>query len=425
MVICVPNLKSQTVWSEVNIGAAQVYVNEPVEVTISVYTSTWFTQGIDPGNIKVNGAFTTYFRPLSSSITKNGKTYASVQLFYHVFPYQEKDVEFPALNIEVETPPEGGFKGVKKVLKTAPKVIKVKPVPPGFDKSGWLVADNVSVTDQWQNNLKQVKVGDVLTRNIQIGVDGTVAELIPPLKWDSISGVSQYPSRSEVENQKGKTTISASRTETMRFLLEKEGEVMIPEMVIRWYNAKQKRMYKRTLKAVELEIRPNPDLGLLESIKDSMQVAQKQVDEAEVQPFSVFGLSLRNAIAMLILVIVFVVLIVRFMPKYVGYLKLKKQKYRQSEPYFFKQFIAAVQHKESKNITNSLYRWLDQLHIREPNMRHFIKKYGSDELWRDVAAIESNGHADINIQVKEWKNARRNYLQQKVGKIHDGNWINP
>ena len=62
-------------FSEVNIDRSKVYVGEPVEVSVGIYTSTWFTKGVNFGNIKVNGAFTVYFRSVSSSKQMNGKNY--------------------------------------------------------------------------------------------------------------------------------------------------------------------------------------------------------------------------------------------------------------------------------------------------------------------------------------------------------------
>ena len=60
-------------FSDVKLNQSSVYVGQPVELTVLVYTSTWFTRGIDPGNIKVNGAFTVYFRSVSSTKQSSGK----------------------------------------------------------------------------------------------------------------------------------------------------------------------------------------------------------------------------------------------------------------------------------------------------------------------------------------------------------------
>ena len=95
------SVQAQKLWSQVQLNRSSTYVGQPVEVSIFVYTSTWFTSGIDPGNIKVDGAFTTYFRPVSVSLQQGRTTYPGVQLIYHVFPFDEKDIVFPSLTLEV------------------------------------------------------------------------------------------------------------------------------------------------------------------------------------------------------------------------------------------------------------------------------------------------------------------------------------
>lgn len=416
---------AQTLWSEVKLDHSSVYVGEPIQVTISVFTSTWFTKGVDPGNIKVNGAFTVYFRPLSTSKVKDGKTYSGVQLFYHVFPYEMNSLEFPTLSIEVETPKEGGYKGEKKTLKTEAKHINVKPIPPGMDKDLWLVANDVTVNDTWSSNLKNAKVGDVLERSIQLSAGGTVSELIPPFKWDSISGLSLYPTRSIVNNQKSKTAIGASRKETMRFLLEEEGEIQFPEFVFRWYNPSQQKMYKRTLKAVTIQVQPNPDLGMLASIRDSLQLdANKVVVDNEDQQITIFGLTLPYFIALVIAILLFIWGVLKIVPNLVNRVRLRQQRYLQSELYFFKQFVKAARKNDYKRAINAMYEWLDRLHLYEPTAQYFTHNFGNKDLQNVVYNFEEKkGLNDWNLQ--EWKKARQSYLNQPTVKVNDNNWINP
>jgi hypothetical protein len=55
----------------------------------------------------------------------------------------------------------------------------------------------MTVKESWSGDKTRVKVGDVLERSISREVSGTVSELIPPINWDSLPGVSLYPTRSE------------------------------------------------------------------------------------------------------------------------------------------------------------------------------------------------------------------------------------
>jgi hypothetical protein len=98
IIILVVNLIVQLGWaqqasifSQVTVNKNNVYVGEAVEVTIGIYTSTWFTQSVDIGNISVNGAFSVYFRSVSTVKKIKGKSYAGVQFIYNVFPFENQD----------------------------------------------------------------------------------------------------------------------------------------------------------------------------------------------------------------------------------------------------------------------------------------------------------------------------------------------
>ena len=125
------SMLGQNLLSYVTVNNTSPYVGQPVQVKVNVYTTTWFTSGIDVGNIQVDKALTVYFRSVSSVKTINGKKYAGVEFYYNLFPTQEGNIVIPSLEIHVETPKEGDYKGIKRVLRTKSKSITVKPVPLG------------------------------------------------------------------------------------------------------------------------------------------------------------------------------------------------------------------------------------------------------------------------------------------------------
>ena len=420
-------------FSEVKLSHNNVYVGQPVEVSVSVYTSTWFTKGVDPGNIKVNDAFTVYFRSVSSTKQKKGKTYAGVQMIFHVFPYDDKNIEFPSLNINVETPDDNDFKGKQRVIKTKARNIKVKPVPSGYDKTVWLVTSGMTVKDNWKGDRTKVKVGDVLERRISREVSGTVSELIPPINWDTISGVSLYPARSEVSNHKTKTAISASRTDAIRYLFEKEGEIIIPEKILSWWNPYRNKWYKRTLKEFTIQVLPNPDLGILKSVHDSLAVLESSENEStdEESVFRIFGLSIKQFVFGLISILLLIYLLIKGSVFLRGSIKKQREQYRNSELYYFNQFKKELKKKDSDRIVRALYRWIDQMKLKEPSLRYFIKTYGNKELIEEIKwfeqQINSNKKATLSLNIKAWSIARSNYLKNQINTVnkHSAMWINP
>ena len=423
--------KAQHLIGNVSVNKNSVYVGEPVEVSVSIYTSTWFTEGVNPGNIKVNDAFTVYFRSLSTSKQINGKTYAGVIMYFNVFPYEEKNIEFPALEFTVVTPNVGDYKGVKKVVKTPSRSINVKSVPPNFDRNQWLVTTYLNVSEHWSSTKNEVKVGDVLERSITRNASGTVSELIPPMVWDSISNVSLYPIRAEVKSNKSKTAISASRTDGIRYLFEKEGTVVIPEKVITWWNPVSKKVFKRTLAAKEITVLPNPDLGMLTTIRDSLQVSVPIESDGieEDTPFKILGFTIKQFLAILISLLLLIYVLIKYGIRLQKNYQQKRVIYLQSEHYYFNLFIKSISKNDTEKTIQLLYKWVSRLSLESPTLSFFINNFGSELLKNELIYIEKYLNKEknhVNFNLKNWKSARKNYLKNN-GNNRDKLkfWVNP
>lgn len=417
-------------FSRVELNKNSVFVGEPVEVQVSVYTSTWFTKGVNPGNIKVNGAFTVYFRSISNSQQIKGKTYAGVTLIFNVFPYKDEDLEFPSLNIQVETPDEGGYKGEQHTVKTAVQIIKVKQLPPGFDKDAWMVANRVSISEEWTGNTTTVKVGDVVQRRITRSLVGSVAELIPPIVWDTLPDVSIYAMQGNINNKNTRTEVQATRSEGVQYLFEKEGFVVIPDLVFTWWNPILNRLQNRTLKGRTLNVLANPNLGMLTSVRDSLVALVPANEVAKDTDKGIWGLSITQLLLLLGSGIILFFIVFMLLPKLFTALKASKARYSISEPYYFKEFKKALLGQDIKVIAQHAYIWIDALKLKESTLFYFAKNYGSIELLADIDRFHSevnlNTNEPISMNIKPWLDARKNYFKEK--RAHASGtllWVNP
>ncbi|BDD11617.1 hypothetical protein FUAX_40490 (plasmid) [Fulvitalea axinellae] len=421
-------------FSEVSINKRNAYIGEPVQVTISVYTSTWFTKGVDLQTPKIDGAFSVYFRSLSSSKTIKGKNYAGVQFFYNIFPYEDVQIEIPSLEITVETPDEDDYKGKKRTIRTRPRFVNVKSIPDGFDENTWLVSNNLTGYERWSRRTDRVKVGDVIERRITREAQGTIYEMLPQISWDSVPGISIYPGKTNFKNIKTSTAISAKRTDRYSYLFEKEGTVTIPEKVVLWWNPRQQRLYKKTLKARAIEVAPNPDLGMLSTLKDSLAtVAQAQVEtitEEKEKGYSVFGMPLRKFILLVIAGIIILMVLLRITVLTFRVFRKRRREYLLSEQYIFNQFLNALG-KDNIRALELLYKWIDNIPVKDKTASDFIQTYGSAELQAMFERFEKDAqrHRKSGIMNKdEWRNARKNFIKgRKRADIQSNsrNWINP
>lgn len=422
-------------FASISVNKNEVYVGEPIQIVVTAYTPTYFTAPANFENVKISGAFTVFFKSEPTSNTFNRKRFSGIKRTYNVFPYESKNLTIPPFIIHVTTPgPEGGYKGAEMTLRSRERKIAVKDVPDNFKPNEWLVANNLRMSERWSNNTKDVKVGDVISRTVERTVYGTVAELIHPIDWDSLPNVSQYPARSSIENIKADRTISAKRTEGVRYLFEKEGIYNIPEKEITWWNPVQNRLYKKTLSGITITVKPNPDLGMITSMKDSLEnlnqslLKEQTKVEEEKKELSILGLSLRDFLIALAVALVALSYLIKILKITYQKYKVKRAHFLQSEPYFFMRFLKNISTQKRDHILNSMYQWIDKLELEQPTMHALNKFIKSKNLKIEIKDIEAQLEANkksLVLNKKTWIKSRKKYLYKKAHSNVKGDWINP
>lgn len=427
---------AQNIIAYATVSPSDAYIGQPVRLTVSVYTSTWFTSGIDLGNIQIDDALTVYFRSVSNSKQFSGKNYAGVSFYYNVFPTQEGQLTIPSLSIQVESPKPGGYKGLKRTVKTKPKSLNIKPVPLGYSPNNWLVSTYLNVSQKWSIALDDIKVGDVVQRTINRSAGSTMSEFIPVTTWDSISGVSIYPKRARVNTKKSKTAISASRSETVNYLFEKEGEVLLPSMEYMYWNSGTRKFYKKKIDSVIIQVRPNPDLSMLASIKKSLQKETIEAAKIEEKPFLILGLTPKTFAKYLIIGLVILLILIYIIKRVTAFIRYKRKHYLQSEAFAFNKLKKTLNSQDYFAFSVASHTWVKKLNSEFETLEDLAKSINSEALQK--AHEQFNDSIFKTDQTKDGlphnlliaiKKARSNYLiqlnlQQKSAS-KSNTWLNP
>ncbi len=428
---------SQSLISYVTVNPDKVYIGQPVELKVSVYTSTWFTSGINVGNIKVDGALTVYFSSLSQSRTFSGKQYAGVDFFYNLFPTKEGEIIVPALEILVESPKEGGYKGIKHTVRTKPKSITVNGVPLGYSSENWLVSRSLNITEKWSTLLNNIKVGDVLQRTISRSANGTLSEFIPETKWDSVQGVSIYPKRPITKTNKSKVGVSAQRSETVNYLFEKEGEITIPGIEYVYWNSSNKRFYKKQIDTITISVQPNPDLTMLNSIKKSLQKEKEKEVILEEKEFLILGLKPKTFLKYLIILLATVYVLIKLIKKGISLYSNYREKLLESESYAFNNLIKTINKRDFKSFLAKSNTWISKLNLRQTSWDTFLDTYGTIKLkdtlkqmneliFKHQKSCDSKTYSTL---LRELKISRKNYFEnqniKKTSTSKQNKWLNP
>ncbi|WP_178372207.1 BatD family protein [Chitinophaga jiangningensis] len=368
-------------FAQVELDKTEVYVQQPVKVTFTVLTATWYTEPLKFENLQVPESFIVPFTSSTPGrFTVNGKEYSGIQFYYLVFPYKSGSFQVPPIKITAVTPPEGSAASQTVVIHSPAKSFVVKPVPrtlpPG---ESWLVASDVQLTQRWNKPLTNLKVGDVIDRSIVVDVSGTLPQFIPELPDNKLSWASTYPKPATLKDTRNDVSANGERTQTTTYLLTSAGEFEMPAIKISWWNPYAARMYSRSLPPVKVHVAENPSLGMMTTLKDSLAKTVAAASPPQKKgPREIFGipwylLTLYVAIGLLLLYIW-----VRWLIDLYAILKAAWLRYRDSEPWWYMRF------KYSNNLFPEIYHWWDRFEFpdKRASIGSTLQSQQEDDLYR-------------------------------------------
>ncbi len=358
LILGIPTLpimaQNTDVFARVAISPRSGIVQQPFKVTISVYTATWYTKPLQFENLQIENAFIIPFTQTLSSITyiKN-KPYATLSFYYLVFPYKDGQVEIPELKITATTPPLNSSTAKPIVIHSKKQIITVKPLPKTEDNLTLMVAKNITLHEKWNKHIDTIKVGDVLKRSITIDAYGSLPSFIPPLPNQEIESVSTYGNEPTLQDKRNENDVNGRRTETMSYLFEKEGLIVIPELKVNWVNSNNQKIYSRKLPPHKIFVKENPDLSMLASIKDSLNLSAPSniVSSKENHPIS------RETMLKLILGVVISFFLTFCVYQIIKKYRKQKEAYLLSKEYYHKLLLKTIETGKRRRSIHLLYQW--------------------------------------------------------------------
>ena len=386
-------------FASMRVNTQNVYKQQPIRASITVYTSTWFADAPDLGTIHIPNAFVLPFKRTQSAIQYvNNKKYATLEFFYLIFPYESGEITIPELQINISTPPEGDYIAIKRSLKTKAISIQVKDTPKSFSGTDWLVAKGVTIIEKWSKPLSDVKVGEVIERIITIKATGTLPAFIPKSNLDEESWASIYPREPQLKDTRTNKDANGIRVEKYRYLLEKEGNFTLEPITVVWYNAYLQKQYSRSTQEQTITIHSNPDLGMLTTMRDSLSTSELALpNNPNKKPFSFLGLNLKQLLLLSAILFIAIFLLLKLSKAALRKWCITKQNYLNSEKYWFDQLLN-THHKNASQQLNALYNWL----IRRPNKHYtldsFLKETNSDSVIKLLRGTFNEENQKLNKQ---------------------------
>jgi hypothetical protein len=224
------------VFLEVEVDKPSAYVQEQLTYTVRLFSSDHLASGewSEP-------------EPLDAIVESLGDTNKFFRMAYNQrYEVREKKyLLFPqksgVLNIEPQT-----FSGVLIDTRSRRRVrvneisdsitVEVKSPPSSFSGEVWLPATSFELSERWDQTPDTLKVGDSLTRTLEIQSLGLLGSALPPLPTKDIPGLKVYPDQPEVESFEHSSGVQSRRVETTALVAVTPMETELPEIKIPWWD---------------------------------------------------------------------------------------------------------------------------------------------------------------------------------------------
>ncbi len=349
--------RAQKTFATVELSRKAVYPGEPFQLTVTTYTSTYYLSPITFQDFRVPNAFTISFSRTLSAIKRiDGQQYATLQFFIQVYPLESGMLEIPSLNLSFQSPPEGDYKGKAQQIETQATRITIKPIPDKSIVKPWFVSNNVTLSDQWSRSPQTYKVGDVIERQVLVKAYGTLPQFIPELNFESAEHLEIYPKTAELLDKRNDEQAIGWKTQRVLYLLTKAGDVVIPALEINWFNPLSSKANQTKIEAKTIEVLPNENLGILESIRDSLNV--HDTSNTTIAPPDKTNYRQITLLASLLLIALFLGWKgIKYLLRLQAKIQEKQRNYRKSADWQYAQIFKSTH--SATQVLNAINTWWD------------------------------------------------------------------
>ena len=232
---------------------------------------------------------------------KNATLYQVVERKYAIFPEEGREITIPPLLFQAVVRTGGKsffprdpffdpFPGQGHRFRTRSQELKIPltPIPADFKGKVWLPARKITIKED-TTQVKEMKVGEPLTRTIRIEALGLTAEQLPEIKVKAPDGCKVYLDEPELKNQIDGDYLHALKRQSMAFIPSRAGTFTLPALRIDWWDVVNNCQQQAILPARKVKVIAGPDrhgsVGIRTGKAAPDQTASRNVEkkpEAEV-----------------------------------------------------------------------------------------------------------------------------------------------
>ena len=348
-----------------------------------------------PGAPEMDNAVVVTLGETSSDTTqRNGRIYGVVQQRYAIFPETSGEFVIPGISITASVRLVEGSRVSRKGVRVATEEtrVQVRPVPQSYPAdASWLPAREVRLLQVTSPENTVHNVGDTLTHELLVDVQGNIGSIAPPLPLAlSDTAFRVYPQAPVINDDAQGDSVRGSRLQTTSVLPLQPGNLVVPEVAVTWWDTEQDRLRVTTAPAQILSV-----IG--EAVNTSApadQVAQPSAEQTDApasesaaapQGIEVSWNDLRTPLAIAAVIGLILLLVLALLrPGRAGSTRASRQPTTAQRRKALQQALLAG---NAHNIHSALQRYVSALYDESPAQAVHRFAQSSDEARRGYEAL--------------------------------------
>lgn len=249
-----------------SLDSTQLYVQQLAYLEVKIF----FQGDLQRGSLsepKVEGlSIEQLGKDKEGSELVNGERYRTFTRRYRLIPERSGTFVLPGSTLSGEMLDRDSgrydyFAQTKAVSARANDLtIEVAAKPDNFP-GDWLIADLVSLNEEWSPAADQLTQGEPVTRTITITALDVAEHQLPDLILDVPDGVKLYKEQPQAKQAERNGTLVSQKVFSMAVVANKAGELILPEVKLPWWNKKTKSIQYATLPEKRVSVKVNPELA--------------------------------------------------------------------------------------------------------------------------------------------------------------------
>jgi hypothetical protein len=355
----------------------KLWVGQKAVVVVELYSPTYFS-GVPrfdlpevPGLVmmKVPG------RPVIGSQQLGSDTYSVQSHEFFIYPQRAGRVTIPPFTVQFGVAGVGMVKRTRHLLITR-QLHFTASMPTGAEHLQTLIsAHELSVREDWRSMPEKPLVGDAFSRTITFRAPDIPAMAFPPIPPMEVPGLAIYPGPAQVRDQVSRGDLVGERIETITYVCEKPGELIIPALVFHWWDLSAKQLRRIELPAVQLDVAEDPDLV-------TPVVITPLLDEG---PRGFSRLFITSAIFLPVLLLLFLL-----RRRVIYALRQRRQQRETSEVRAFNGLLRACRQRDPAMVLNLFWIWMERVppSFRVITLDDYVRRYPQPQLAEELQDLQ-------------------------------------